>query len=83
MQNRSSSNITFIDVSHWEGNINWNAVKSSGIPAAYAKATEGVNYIDPTFVQNVQAARNANVLLVHIILLIQNKMMQFQKRNIL
>ncbi|MEK4097822.1 GH25 family lysozyme [Bacillus sp. FSL E2-0195] len=63
MQNRSSSNITFIDVSHWEGNINWNAVKSSGIPAAYAKATEGVNYIDPTFVQNVQAARDANVLI--------------------
>jgi len=36
-------------VSHWEGNIDWNAVKASGIPAAYAKATEGVNYIDPTF----------------------------------
>ena len=49
MQNRSSSNVTFIDVSHWEGNIDWNAVKASGIPAAYAKATEGVNYIDPTF----------------------------------
>ena len=42
MQNRSSSNVTFIDVSHWEGNIDWNAVKASGIPAAYAKATEGV-----------------------------------------
>ncbi len=49
MQDRSSSNITFIDVSHWEGNIDWNAVKGSGISAAYAKATEGVNYIDPTF----------------------------------
>ena len=31
MQNRSSSNVTFIDVSHWEGNIDWNAVKASGI----------------------------------------------------
>ncbi|HDR7544562.1 MULTISPECIES: GH25 family lysozyme [Bacillus] len=63
MQNRSSSNVTFIDVSHWEGNIDWNAVKASGIPAAYAKATEGVNYIDPTFTKNVQAARSANVLI--------------------
>lgn len=83
MQNRSSSNVTFIDVSHWEGNIDWNAVKASGIPAAYAKATEGVNYIDPTFTKNVQAARNANVLLVHTILRAQNKMMQFQRQNIL
>ncbi|WP_368907830.1 GH25 family lysozyme [Bacillus wiedmannii] len=63
MQDRSSSNITFIDVSHWEGNIDWNAVKGSGISAVYAKATEGVNNLDPTFVQNVQAARNANVLI--------------------
>ncbi|EMI9090678.1 N-acetylmuramoyl-L-alanine amidase [Bacillus cereus] len=63
MQDRSSSNVTFIDVSHWEGSIDWNAVKASGIQAAYAKAKEGVNYIDPTFVQNVQAAKNANVLI--------------------
>lgn len=63
MQNRSSVDIKFIDVSHWEGNIDWNAVKMSGIQAAYAKATEGVSYIDPTFVQNVQAARTAGVLI--------------------
>ncbi|MDR4241328.1 GH25 family lysozyme, partial [Bacillus mycoides] len=29
----------------------------------YAKTTTGVNYIDPTFVQHVQAARDANVLI--------------------
>ncbi|KFM99778.1 glycosyl hydrolases 25 family protein [Bacillus clarus] len=63
MQNRSSSNVTFIDVSHWEGSIDWNAVKASGIQAAYAKATEGVNFVDPTFVQNIQAARSAGVLI--------------------
>ena len=34
MQNRSSSNVTFIDVSLGR-NIDWNAVKASGIPAAY------------------------------------------------
>ncbi|PHE99646.1 GH25 family lysozyme [Bacillus pseudomycoides] len=63
MQNRSSSDTKFIDVSHWEGTIDWNAVKTSGIPAAYAKATEGVGYTDPIFVQNVQAARSAGVLI--------------------
>ncbi|MGR5911997.1 hypothetical protein ACT7DG_10820 [Bacillus cereus] len=38
MQNRSSSNVTFIDVSHWEGNIDWNAVKASGIPSSVCKS---------------------------------------------
>lgn len=38
-----------IDVSRWQGNIDWNAVKSSGIDFALIKATEGVDYVDPNF----------------------------------
>ena len=30
-----------IDVSHWQGSINWTAVKNAGIKFTFAKATEG------------------------------------------
>ncbi|KAF7721769.1 hypothetical protein EC973_004142 [Apophysomyces ossiformis] len=38
-----------IDVSAHQPNINWNAVKASGVQFAYIKATEGTTYISPTF----------------------------------
>ncbi len=53
---------TFIDVSHWEGNIDWNQVKQSGISASYMKATEGTSYTDPTYAQYVQNASAAGLL---------------------
>ncbi|GGB56924.1 hypothetical protein GCM10011409_38130 [Lentibacillus populi] len=31
----------FIDVSHWQGNINWSKVAGAGIKGSYIKATEG------------------------------------------
>jgi lysozyme len=52
-----------IDVSHWQGNINWNSVKSDGVEFAYAKATEGVDFIDSKYVQNMNNARAAGVLI--------------------
>ncbi|WP_261382842.1 GH25 family lysozyme, partial [Bacillus licheniformis] len=30
-----------IDVSHWQGNINWKKVAGDGIKFAFIKATEG------------------------------------------
>lgn len=53
---------TFIDVSHWEGSIDWNQVKQSGISASYMKATEGTSYTDPTYAQYVQNASAAGLL---------------------
>lgn len=46
-----SSNITYegIDVSNWQGNINFKEVANSGIKVVYIKATQGTNYISPTF----------------------------------
>ena len=41
-----------IDVSAWEPNIDWEAVKQSGVRFAFMKATEGVHYADKTFAQN-------------------------------
>src|SRR4051812_17577721 len=37
-----------VDVSHWQGTINWATVAGAGIKFAFCKATEGTTYVDPT-----------------------------------
>ncbi len=51
-----------IDVSHYQGSINWSSVKGAGIAWAYIKATEGTTYKDPTFSANYLNAYNAGVI---------------------
>ncbi|CAO3568779.1 unnamed protein product [Mortierella alpina] len=51
-----------IDVSHWQGNVNWGSVKTNGIAFAYIKATESTNYIDPNFNANYVGATNAGLI---------------------
>lgn len=46
-----------IDVSSWQGNINFAQVKNAGIDIAYIKSSEGVSYIDPYFGRNYQNAK--------------------------
>lgn len=46
-----------IDVSAWQGNINFTSVKNSGIEFVYIKASEGRSYIDPYFETNYQNAK--------------------------
>jgi lysozyme len=38
-----------IDVSHYQGTINWTSVTGSGVKFAITKATEGTTYTDPMF----------------------------------
>ncbi|WP_189931637.1 GH25 family lysozyme [Streptomyces sulfonofaciens] len=51
-----------IDVSHYQGSINWSSVKAAGIEFAWIKATEGTTYKDPTFNTNYLNAYNAGVI---------------------
>jgi len=46
-----------IDVSAWQGTIDFAEVKNSGIEIVYAKASEGNSYVDETFEQNYQNAK--------------------------
>ena len=46
-----------IDVSSWQGNINFAQVKNAGIDIVYIKSSEGVSYIDPYFERNYQNAK--------------------------
>ncbi|KAI9458608.1 glycoside hydrolase family 25 protein [Lactarius psammicola] len=41
-----------VDVSHYQGSIDWNAMAANGVSFAYIKATEGTTYTDPMFSTN-------------------------------
>lgn len=51
-----------IDVSHWQGTINWTSVKNSGKRFAFCKATEGTTYTDPRFASNWAAMKNNGII---------------------
>lgn len=54
-----------IDVSRWQGDVNWNTAKANGAKFAYIKATESWPsslYKDPKFNRNYTAARNAGII---------------------
>ncbi|AUO08533.1 glycoside hydrolase family 25 protein [Paenibacillus jamilae] len=51
-----------MDVSRYQGKIDWKAVKASGISFAFLKASQGKSYRDKTFIGNAQAARAVGVL---------------------
>ncbi|MEG6509098.1 glycoside hydrolase family 25 protein [Methyloligella sp. 2.7D] len=50
-----------IDVSQWQGDIDWRAVRAAGVQFAFIKATEGGDHIDPKFMQNWYAAKRAGI----------------------
>ncbi len=50
-----------IDVSEWQGNINFEEVKNSGIDIVYIKASEGTEYIDHYFESNYRGARESGL----------------------
>src|SRR5688500_16792562 len=51
-----------VDVSHYQGAINWSSVRNAGIQFAYIKSTEGTGFKDPRFNTNYVAAYNAGVI---------------------
>ena len=51
-----------IDVSVWQGGINWGSVKDAGVKYAYARATNGTKIIDSTFDKNWAGMKNNGIL---------------------
>jgi lysozyme len=45
-----------IDVSHWQGQIDWKKVKASGVDFVYVKATEGGGYVDSWYERHIAGA---------------------------
>lgn len=50
-----------IDVSHYQGAIDWGKVKAAGIQFAFIKVTESTNVTDGTFRQNWQGAKAVGI----------------------
>ena len=50
-----------VDVSRWQGEIDWPRAKASGVSFAYIKATEGGDVFDPMFENHWAGARRAGV----------------------
>lgn len=50
-----------IDVSGYQGNINFEQVKDAGIKIIYIKSSEGFNYIDSKFERNYEEAKKAGL----------------------
>ncbi len=45
-----------IDVSHWQGTMNWATAKSAGVTFAFIKASQGAAYTDPQYATNITGA---------------------------
>lgn len=53
-----------IDVSHWQGMIDWPKVFAAGIRIAMLKASEGASGVDNRFVSNRRAAEDAGLVAI-------------------
>jgi lysozyme len=50
-----------VDVSYYQGDIDWPTVRAEGVTFAYIKATEGGDYLDSKFHRNWLAAKAAGI----------------------
>ena len=50
-----------IDVSHWQGEVDWAAAKASGVTHAFIKASDGPDWVDPQFARNWAEAKKHGI----------------------
>ena len=62
MSSNSPARLAGIDVSHFQGHVDWQAVKAAGCDFAFAKATEGAGVTDPFFAANWAGMKAAGLL---------------------
>lgn len=59
----AASQMHGVDVSNWQGPVDWGAVVRSGRPFAFAKATEGATFVDAQFGANRTGMAGAGLVL--------------------
>lgn len=50
-----------VDLSHYQGEVNWKVLAEEDIDFAFLKATEGSDYVDATFAENLAGALDSNL----------------------
>lgn len=58
----SSNQLSGIDVSKWQGTVDWKSVQQAGIAFAFARATYGASEVDSCFAENWQGIQDAGIL---------------------
>jgi lysozyme len=58
----ANGTIQGLDVSHYQGTVNWPQVCQAGIQFAFAKATDGLTWTDPQFAVNWPQMKAAGIL---------------------
>ena len=58
----NGATIDGIDVSYWQGTIDWNAVAGDGIEFAFIRVSDGLTYYDTEFQTNWANARAAGIV---------------------
>lgn len=61
MQARQASDVKGIDVSHWQGSIDWKKVAADGVKYVFIKATDGASKIDLKLSSNATGAAAAGL----------------------
>jgi lysozyme len=51
-----------VDISHFQGHVDFAALKAGGVTAVFIKATQGAHYVDPMWQHNSQQAAQAGLL---------------------
>jgi len=83
MSHTPNRQIMGIDVSHYQGNIDWHEVaRSENVHYVYVKATEGAELVDNTLHTNIRGARRAGLKVGVYHFYIPNVAPQQQFRNL-
>lgn len=57
----STNHLSGIDVSKWQGTVDWKSVQQAGIAFAFARATYGISEVDSCFSENWQGMQEAGI----------------------
>lgn len=60
--NSSQTPVLGIDISHFQGDVNWQKVQNANIAFVYDKATQGIHFTDPDYVENKKGAHAFSLL---------------------
>ncbi|MCC7247140.1 MAG: lysozyme [Lysobacter sp.] len=58
----AAASVAGMDVSGYQGNVNWSAAYANGARFAYVKATEGTYYTNPYFAQQYNGSYNVGMI---------------------
>jgi lysozyme len=58
----SSNRLSGIDVSKWQGSVDWKSVQQAGVAFAFVRATYGSSEVDSSFNDNWQAMKEAGII---------------------